>query len=85
MKALCDDLSIEGPLRDPVDGVSVIRRMAQAQEYLFVLNFRQEKRQIQLWGDLVDLETGEEVSKDLTLQGLESRVFKRSSMAPAAG
>ena len=77
MSKLCADLDITGPLAAPVDSVSVICRVGEDHEYLFVLNFSKEERSVELNGDLVDLESGKAVDNTLSLAGLESRVLKR--------
>lgn len=77
MSSLCAELQISGPLADPVDMVSVIRRVGSEYEYLFVLNFSKDSREVDLNGDLRDVETGESVANCLVLEGLESRVLRR--------
>ena len=76
--SLCADLGITGPLSEPVDMVHVSRRVGEQDEYLFVLNFSKESRQVTLDGDLTNLETGLPVGNELTLAGLESLVLKRA-------
>ena len=77
LSGLCNDLGIAGPLAQPVDMVSVIRRIDEQHEYLFVLNFSKESRLVELTGDLTDIESGKSVPNALTINGLESLVLKR--------
>ncbi|MBU7594757.1 beta-galactosidase [Metabacillus halosaccharovorans] len=59
-------------------GVSVQVRQAPESDYLFVMNFTEEKQPISLDYKVKDLVSGEEVTGDLTLDVYEVRVLEKS-------
>ena len=59
-------------------GVSVQVRQAPESDYLFVMNFTEEKQPISLDYKVKDLVSGEEVTGDLTLDVYEVRILEKS-------
>jgi beta-galactosidase len=76
---LIKDLSLEAVF--PVThgkGVSVQVRQAPEHDYIFVMNFTEEKQQVGFETKVTDMVTGEELTGEITLDKYEVRIVEKS-------
>jgi beta-galactosidase len=75
---LIHDLSLEPAFKVKHEqGVSVQVRQAVESDYIFVMNFTEEKQHITIESPVTDHLTGEELSGEITLEKYEVRILER--------
>ncbi|MED4224012.1 beta-galactosidase [Neobacillus cucumis] len=76
---LINDLSLQPAVLVKHDkGVSVQVRQAPEHDYIFVMNFTEEKQSIVIEEQVIDLVTGEQHTGDVTLEKYEVRILEKT-------
>jgi beta-galactosidase len=58
-------------------GVSVQVRQAEESDYIFIMNFTEEKQPVSIETQVLDLITGEETSGELILEKYDVRILEK--------